>query len=159
MSMPQQSSKKRTPVWVWVVAVFGVLLVIGAIGNAGGNGDKAAQPITTTPSGAAMPLVAAPTTAQAPPVVSSEARPPTTQAATRVAMPSVVCMNLQAAQNAIQAAGVFYSRSTDATGKGRMQLSDRNWIVVSQSPSPGVLIGEGDAVLSVVKIGEPSMCS
>ncbi|MGK8502245.1 PASTA domain-containing protein [Nocardia asiatica] len=67
-------------------------------------------------------------------------------------------MNLQDAQDAIQAAGVFFSRSEDATGKGRMQLLDRNWIVVAQSPAPGSWIGEGEAVLSVVKIGEPSSC-
>ncbi|MBF6193445.1 calcium-binding protein [Nocardia beijingensis] len=50
------------------------------------------------------------------------------------------------------------SRSKDATGKGRMQVMDRNWIVVAQSPGPGTLIGEGEAVLSVVKIGESSPC-
>jgi beta-lactam-binding protein with PASTA domain len=73
-------------------------------------------------------------------------------------MPNVVCMNLQDAQDTIQAAGVFFSRSKDATGKGRMQVLDRNWIVVAQAPAPGSLIGEGEAVLSVVKIGEPSSC-
>ncbi|MBY3986862.1 hypothetical protein J2W54_004887 [Rhodococcus fascians] len=67
-------------------------------------------------------------------------------------------MNLQSAQNAIQAAGVFYSRSADASGEGRMQVNDSNWIVVEQDPAPGVLIGEGEAVLSVVKIGEPNNC-
>ncbi|WP_433660363.1 calcium-binding protein [Nocardia sp. CA-128927] len=67
-------------------------------------------------------------------------------------------MNLQAAQDKIQEGGVWYSRSTDATGKGRMQVLDANWIVVAQTPAPGVLIGEGDAVLSVVKIGERSTC-
>jgi hypothetical protein len=50
---------------------------------------------------------------------------------------------------------VFYSRSEDATGQGRHQVLDRNWIVVGQSPLAGALIGEGDAVLSVVKYGEP----
>ncbi|WP_412475605.1 PASTA domain-containing protein [Gordonia sp. LUNF6] len=73
-------------------------------------------------------------------------------------MPNVVCMNLQEAQNEIQRAGVFYSRSNDATGRGRHQIRDRNWVVVAQTPSPGTPIGEGDAVLSVVKIGEPSLC-
>ncbi|MEU2090904.1 PASTA domain-containing protein [Nocardia beijingensis] len=73
-------------------------------------------------------------------------------------MPYVVCMNLQDAQDTIQEAGVFFSRSKDATGKGRMQVMDRNWIVVAQSPAPGTMIGEGEAVLSVVKIGEPSPC-
>jgi beta-lactam-binding protein with PASTA domain len=73
-------------------------------------------------------------------------------------MPNVVCMNLQDAQDTIQAAGVFFSRSEDATGKGRMQVLDRNWIVVAQAPAPGSLLGEGEAVLSVVEIGEPSSC-
>ncbi|WP_264766387.1 PASTA domain-containing protein [Nocardia macrotermitis] len=67
-------------------------------------------------------------------------------------------MNLQDAQNAIHAAGVFFSRSRDATGAGRKQILDRNWIVVAQSPGPGTPISEGDAILSVVKNGEPNSC-
>ncbi|MFF3568150.1 PASTA domain-containing protein [Nocardia jiangxiensis] len=78
-------------------------------------------------------------------------------AATRL-MPHVVCMNLQDAQNAIHAVGVFFSRSRDATGAGRRQIIDSNWIVVAQSPVPGTPISEGDAVLSVVKNGEPNSC-
>ena len=69
-------------------------------------------------------------------------------------MPNVVCMNLQAAQDAIQDHGVFFSRSNDATGRNRSQFIDRNWIVIKQSPAPGTKIGEFDAVLSAVKIGE-----
>ncbi len=67
-------------------------------------------------------------------------------------------MNLQAAQNLIQDAGVFFSRSEDATGASRMQVNDSNWIVVGQAPGVGVPIGEGDAVLSVVKVDEPNNC-
>lgn len=81
-----------------------------------------------------------------------------TAGAKEAIMPDVVCHNLQTAQDEIQAAGVFYSRSEDASGKGRAQIMDRNWIVVSQTPAPGSPIGEGDAVLSVVKEGEPSSC-
>ena len=69
-------------------------------------------------------------------------------------MPNVLCMNLQAAQDEIQDHGVLFSRSTDATGQGRQQLIDSNWIVVKQSPAPGTKIAEGDALLSAVKIGE-----
>jgi hypothetical protein len=53
---------------------------------------------------------------------------------------------------------VFFSRSFDATGRDRMQVLDRNWIVVEQSPSPGTPIDEGDANLGVVKYGEPNPC-
>jgi beta-lactam-binding protein with PASTA domain len=73
-------------------------------------------------------------------------------------MPDVVCMNLQAAQDAIQAAGVFFSRSEDATGAGRKQVLDRNWIVVKQTPAAGQPVKEVEAVLSVVKIEEPNIC-
>lgn len=69
-------------------------------------------------------------------------------------MPDVVGMNLQDAQDKIQSLGVFFSRSEDASGAGRAQVLDRNWIVVGQTPEPGVLIGEGDALLRVKKIGE-----
>ncbi len=64
-------------------------------------------------------------------------------------------MNLQDAQDFIQEAGVFFSRSDDATGQGRSQIIDSNWVVVAQNPEPGVPIGEFEAVLSAVKYGEP----
>jgi hypothetical protein len=73
-------------------------------------------------------------------------------------MPDVVCMDLQAAQDEIQDHGVFFSKSVDATGEGRRQIFDRNWIVVEQSPAAGQPIGENEAVLSVVKDDEPSNC-
>lgn len=111
-------------------------------------------PTTTTTT---RPVVVAPEPAQAsadvpPAVVTPKA------VAAPVLMPPVVCMNLQAAQNLIQDAGVFFSRSEDASGAGRMQVNDSNWIVVDQSPAVGVPIEEGDAVLSVVKISEPNNC-
>ncbi|MFD1811817.1 calcium-binding protein [Rhodococcus gannanensis] len=67
-------------------------------------------------------------------------------------------MNLQSAQNLIQEAGVFFSRSTDATGAGRSQIVDSNWIVVGQTPLPGAPVTEGEAMLSAVKIGETASC-
>lgn len=86
------------------------------------------------------------------------AAPPTTAPPASL-MPDVVCMNLQDAQDYIQATtDVFLSLSEDATGAGRSQIIDSNWIVVSQRPSPGSPIGEGDAVLSVVKLEEPNDC-
>lgn len=104
----------------------------------------ATTPITTTVE--ATPHSASATSTAAP---SSDTVP----------MPNVTCMNLQDAQNRIQDAGVFFSRSVDATGAGRNQIMDRNWVVVSQEPAPGTLIGAGDALLSAVKYGEPGDCS
>ena len=73
-------------------------------------------------------------------------------------MPNVICMGLQEAQDEIQDRGVFYSRSEDATGQGRMQLWDRNWIVIRQSPRAGTPIDEGDAILYVMKKSENHGC-
>ena len=63
-----------------------------------------------------------------------------------------------AAQVKGRSAGVFFSRSEDATGADRNQVIDSNWLVVGQTPAPGSPIGEGDAVLSVVKYGEANPC-
>ncbi|MGU3292710.1 PASTA domain-containing protein [Williamsia sp. M5A3_1d] len=73
-------------------------------------------------------------------------------------MPAVVRMNLQDAQDRIQENGVFFSRSEDATGQGRRQVMDRNWIVVAQDPAPGSPVSEAEAVLSVVRESEPNNC-
>lgn len=114
-------------------------------------------PVTVTQAPATV--TQAPTTvAQAPVTVPERAEitsaKTTSAAAAMVPMPDVVGMNLQAAQDHIQTLGVFFSRSEDATGAGRAQVLDSNWVVVAQTPEPGVLIGEGDALLYVKKIGE-----
>jgi len=93
-------------------------------------------------------------------VVTETAQAGTAEAAGKAPaiMPDVVCQNLQDAQDEIQRAGVFFSRSDDASGQGRAQLIDRNWIVVAQTPAPGSPVGEAEAILSAVKIGEPNNC-
>jgi hypothetical protein len=92
------------------------------------------------------------------------ASPPPTMATSRTTtapasfMPDVVGMNLQAAQDLIQAAtDRFFSSSIDCTGEGRMQVNDRNWVVVAQDPAPGSPITEAP-VLGVVKYGERLAC-
>lgn len=114
------------------------------------------QPTTTIPATSVAPQATLPPT-----TVGTSPAPIQTTATTSPTslMPDVVCMNLQAAQDLIQTTGVFFSRSEDATGRGRMQVVDRNWQVVRQTPAPGTPIGEGDAILYVVKYGEsPNPC-
>lgn len=75
--------------------------------------------------------------------------------ARRVRVPNVVGMNHQAAQNRMQAAGLYMLDEEDATGAGRMLLYDRNWVVVSQSPRPGARVREDRPVLlRAKKLGE-----
>lgn len=55
-------------------------------------------------------------------------------------MPNLIGRDLQGAQDAIQSlthGEVWFSSSTDLTGKGRAQISDRNWQVCVSTPPPG----------------------
>lgn len=119
--------------------------------------DLEAEAATPSTEGEASTTTAEPTTVA--PTATSPTPTPLTSDESAALMPNVVCMNLQDAQDYIQSeAGVFLSLSEDATGRGRLQIIDSNWIVVGQRPSVGTPISEGDAVLSAVKIGEPNNC-
>jgi hypothetical protein len=52
-------------------------------------------------------------------------------------LPNFVGKGLQYAQDEAQAVGFFVLTSHDSTGRGRTQISDRNWKVCFQSPLPG----------------------
>ncbi|MGN9914180.1 hypothetical protein ACTMTJ_42300 [Phytohabitans sp. LJ34] len=72
-------------------------------------------------------------------------------------VPDVVCKELQAAQEALRSARFLNIRSHDATGKGRFQLIDRDWVVVAQSEPPETSPSlTTKIVLQVVKYGEPT---
>jgi beta-lactam-binding protein with PASTA domain len=72
-------------------------------------------------------------------------------------VPNVVCKDLQSAQDTLQAAGFYLLGSEDATGQGRQQVVDRNWVVVSQSAVPGSTPDTATKiVLGAVKFGEPT---
>jgi len=108
----------------------------------------------TTESETTAPIIVEETTTSTSAMATLPPASTTVTAAPVVLMPNVVCMNLQAAQDEIQKYGVFFSRSSDATGMSRSQLIDRNWVVIKQTPLPGQPVTELEAVLSVVKIGE-----
>lgn len=73
-------------------------------------------------------------------VVVALATSPAAVASPSWTMPNLIGMDLQGAQDAIQSltrGDVWFSSSTDLTGKGRAQISDRNWQVCSSMPPPG----------------------
>jgi beta-lactam-binding protein with PASTA domain len=57
-----------------------------------------------------------------------------------VRVPDVRGMDHQAAQNRMQAVGLYNLRELDATGQGRLLIYDRNWTVVDQRPRPGARV-------------------
>ena len=54
-------------------------------------------------------------------------------------MPALVGMNLQRAQNQLQARGSFLLTQTDGTGQGRFQMLDYGWKVCAQDPPAGTV--------------------
>ncbi len=149
----------------WIVIAIVVMIPIGLIMKAFGHESTASEPAPAARSGASAASAAdvnVPTNespeANAAIPSNTGANPFGGDAPEDSLMPDLICMNLQDAQNEIQDHGVFFSGSVDATGQGRHQIIDSNWVVVGQSPSAGSPIGEGDAELSVVKYGETTLC-
>jgi len=136
-----------------------LLLSVGLLATAcGGDDEEAAtgtttvtQTVTASPS-PQPPVASTPPPAVAPSTTTAPPSPPVVD----FAMPSVVGMNLQAAQDLIQTNGVFLSVSHDLLGT-RNQLVDANWQVCDQNIAPGQRVTgdvEGAIDLGVVKLEE-----
>lgn len=140
----------RSRVWR-VVASSVVLVLVAGCGTDDDAGSADADATTTTaPDQSTVAPSTAPTSTTATTAATSASQP---------VMPEIACgTNLQDAQNRVQEAGVFYSRSEDASGQGRSQVVDGNWTVISQSPPAGTPIAEGDPVFQVVKNEEFTGC-
>lgn len=117
---------RRAPLAVLPAAAVAVAL------TACGGPAAPAAPVTVT--------VTVPVPAPAP---RATAAPTAAPAQTSWVMPNLVGAGLQDAQDTIQRLtdyGIAITTSHDATGAGRMQVSDRNWKVCSQNVSPGETI-------------------
>ncbi len=80
---------------------------------------------------------------------------PAAEKAPKKALPDVVGMNLQKGQDTMQAAGFYVLNDKDATGRNRLQIFDRNWVVTKQTPAAGRKVPIDTLVtLYAKKIGE-----
>jgi hypothetical protein len=70
------------------------------------------------------------------------------------ALPDLVGLDLQAAQDEAQAAGFYALDDQDASGQGRLQVYDRNWTVCSQEPEAGTHATDTPVTLYAVKDDE-----
>jgi hypothetical protein len=77
-----------------------------------------------------------------------------TGAAETAELPDLVGQDLQAAQDAAQAAGFYVLDDQDASGQGRLQVMDRNWTVCSQEPEAGTHPTDTQVTLFAVKDSE-----
>jgi len=70
-------------------------------------------------------------------------------------VPDFVGKGLQTAQDDAQAAGFADLSSHDASGRGRLQIFDRDWKVCFQSPAAGTTVSSGSQIdFGVVKLDE-----
>jgi beta-lactam-binding protein with PASTA domain len=66
-------------------------------------------------------------------------------------VPDVVGMDLQSAQDTLQAHGFYNLGSHDVTGQSSFQILDRDWLVVDQDPPSGAVIHTSNRVELGVK--------
>ena len=125
----------------------GLLLLTGCGGTSGETQTVtveqtvSAPPVTTTVE--VQPAPAPETTIESEPEPEPEPAPNEGT----IAVPDVVGLDHQLAQDTMQAAGLYNLDEEDATGEGRMLLFDRNWTVVDQDPSAGTMVGPDERIL------------
>jgi hypothetical protein len=138
---------RRSPA-ILTTALVTTALVTAALSACGGTAPPA-------------PVVTETVTVPAPPPTPGAVATPTaprTPTPVTWAMPDLVGSGLQEAQDAVQRLtdyGIAVTTSHDASGAGRMQVSDRNWKVCSQSIEPGAAITTGTVIdFGAVKLDE-----
>jgi hypothetical protein len=145
-----------------VVVLVGAAVAAGCGGESDDSSATAATSVTRSevtdpPATTAAPTTAPPaTTAPAP--ATTSAPPPADGGGDggggggggdEAVLPDAVGLDLQLAQDTMQASGFYFLTSHDASGEGRLQILDRNWKVCDQTPaggaptSPGTLIDFG----------------
>ena len=131
-------------------AIVGFLVVAGTACSGDTDPPPTTLPPATTTTVAPSPTTTVPPTTVA--VADTAPLPAVAPAPKTGTVPNVVGVDLQLAQDTLQAAGFYILRSHDATGQGRLQVLDRNWTVVDQTPPGGTVMSLSEVVdLGAVK--------
>jgi beta-lactam-binding protein with PASTA domain len=119
--------------------IAAIVVAIGALAllTACGSTESATAPVVET--------VTVTETAEAAEQPQPAAAPAPAQGSIEV--PNVVGIDHQLAQDTMQAVGLYNLSEEDATGQDRLLIWDRNWTVVSQSPSPGSKVSEDQTIV------------
>jgi hypothetical protein len=130
------------------LVVVAVAATASACGSAGSTTPESTvtQTVTVPPSAGAVPP------ADDNPAEDAPAENPTAEApAAKISVPAVVGMNHQAAQDTMQAAGLYNLREHDGSGQNRLLIWDRNWTTIAQDPPAGTLVSP-DAVITLTAV-------
>jgi len=141
-----------------LLALAAVISGAAFIAARGGGDESAARTVTVVERVVTAPPPPPSEAAVTPPAPSPPpppSPPPAPAGSAKVMVPNVVGKNHQLAQDTMQSAGLYALAEEDATGQGRALLFDRNWVVVSQSPSGGRKVSEDRTItLRSKKVGE-----
>jgi beta-lactam-binding protein with PASTA domain len=141
--------KKTALIGGATVVAMGIIGVAGVAGSAGTVGNPMRQAGSVTAQSA---TTTAPAKATCGPPDSA---PGFGVPAKSGVVPDVQCMDLQLAEDKAEAAGYTHLSSEDASGQGRHQWYDRNWVVISQTPAPGTKAAPGtQLVFRVLAYGD-----
>ena len=134
------------------VTRIALLCSVGALALAGCGDEAKSQDSdlkgTTTSTATTTTTSTVTTTSTAPTTTTtgSTATSGTTAAAAKITVPNVVGKDLQLAQDTMQAAGLYNLTSHDSTGRARLQVLDRNWLVTDQTPAAGSHVSEDQRI-------------
>lgn len=132
------------------ISATAALIAAACLAGCGGNPPQANPVVTVTATQPAPTETVTQEPTSPPPSESSS--PPE---ADKKTLPNVVGMNLQAGQDTMQEAGFYVLDDQDATGQGRFQVYDRNWVVTRQTPAAGRKVSlDTKVTLYAKKIGE-----
>jgi hypothetical protein len=130
------------------------ILNVAGLGACATDSSSSDQ-LTAEPSDTVHEQIEQPTDAAVPTPEEVTPAPPVESTAAPIVMPDLVGMNLQVAQDALQALGSYILDQEDASGLDRLQIIDSNWHVCAQEPAPGSTIQpEALIILSSVKLEE-----
>jgi hypothetical protein len=136
-----------------LVTAAGALAALTACGPANSENSSSTMDSTAGSTSAAAPSSAAVSTVAAAPTPVITTQVPSSAAFVAFAMPTLVGIDLQSAQNAVQTHGILLSRSHDLRGS-RHQILDSDWVVCTQNIPPGQQVTsdiEGQIDFGVVK--------
>lgn len=136
------------------------LVAAGILTASCGGGDASDSTANTVESTVSTSFQGITATTTPPPTAAEEVpatSPPTAVRAATGRIPNVVGLDLQHAQDTLQAAGFYVLSSHDATGQRRNQVLDRNWQVCDQTP-PGGTAASSDTAIDLGAVKDEESC-
>jgi hypothetical protein len=141
---------------VRISGVIGALIVLIALAGCGSSSDSGGGTKTVVTVIEKQPANPGGNSGSNGPGKVSDGGPGGGSSGGKITLPNEVGNQLQAAQDDLQAHGLYNLSNEDATGQGRFLIYDRNWKVVSQSPPAGTKVGPDEHItLSAKKYTDP----